>query len=86
MKNHPEKFVYWLQGYVELHGEVPSKRQWDIIKEHLQLVFEKETELTVGDDFKSVLKLNVKDVPSEVEFFTDENLDSFPKSVSQKYC
>lgn len=38
-------FCYWLQGYSELCGDAPNKEQWDIIKEHLQLVFTKQTQL-----------------------------------------
>lgn len=39
----PEQFTYWLQGFVELHGEMPSEAQWKSIKEHLQTVFAKVT-------------------------------------------
>lgn len=39
-----EQFGYWLQGFVELTaGEEPTPRQWQIIKDHLQLVFTKVT-------------------------------------------
>ena len=44
----PEQFVYWLQGFVEIHGEPPSISEWTIIKDHLQTVFKKETPLRVG--------------------------------------
>ncbi len=39
----PENFVYWLQGYVEIAGQVPSIPQWEIIKDHLAHVFNKVT-------------------------------------------
>lgn len=41
----PSDFVYWLNGFVELTDglERPSERQWQVIKDHLQLVFEKQT-------------------------------------------
>lgn len=39
----PETFVYWLQGYVELNGEMPDETQWEIIKDHLAEVFDKRT-------------------------------------------
>lgn len=43
----PEMFTYWLQGFAELTvGESPNAPQWAVIKEHLQLVFKKETKLT----------------------------------------
>jgi hypothetical protein len=39
-----QQFVYWLQGFVELQEtDRPSEQQWTIIKDHLQLVFSKET-------------------------------------------
>lgn len=51
-----EQFIYWLQGFVELHGAPPSASQWEVIKEHLQLVFDKKTVKTVEkkDSDKSV--------------------------------
>lgn len=44
----PEEFCRWLQGFVELHGaEVgnhpPTEKQWRLIREHLQLLYKKET-------------------------------------------
>ncbi|HDG0630495.1 TPA: hypothetical protein PFA69_004638 [Serratia marcescens] len=42
-KMTPEQFTYWLQGFVELHGEMPSEAQWESIKDHLQTVFVKVT-------------------------------------------
>lgn len=39
----PEQFVYWLQGFAEVHGVAPSEAEWTIIKDHLALVFRKET-------------------------------------------
>lgn len=38
-----KEFCYWLQGYVEINGSVPSEKEWQIIKDHLQLVFNKVT-------------------------------------------
>lgn len=38
-----EQFCYWLQGFVELHGGVPTTEQWESIKEHLGLAFTKVT-------------------------------------------
>lgn len=38
-----EQFCYWLQGFVELHGDVPTAAQWEAIKEHLGLAFTKVT-------------------------------------------
>ena len=44
----PEQFVYWLQGFAEVNQTAPNDAQWTIIKDHLQLVFKKETPLRVG--------------------------------------
>jgi hypothetical protein len=42
-------FAYWLQGFFELTGaETLSEDQVKIIKEHLALVFKKETTWTLG--------------------------------------
>lgn len=38
-----EQFSYWLQGFSELVGKEPTKEQWKIIQDHLQLVFKKIT-------------------------------------------
>lgn len=38
-----EHFCYWLNGFVELNGSVPTPKQWQSIKDHLQLVFKKVT-------------------------------------------
>lgn len=38
-----EQFVYWLQGYAELGSLPPNGQQWQSIKDHLNLVFKKET-------------------------------------------
>jgi len=47
-----EQFAYWLQGYAEICGTEPTAEQWQIIKDHLQLVFQKVTPMrgipTVG--------------------------------------
>lgn len=39
----PEQFAYWLQGYAEIGGPTPTPEQWQIIKDHLALVFNKVT-------------------------------------------
>ena len=38
-----EQFTYWLQGFAELHPEPPTAEQWQAIRDHLALVFEKRT-------------------------------------------
>ena len=45
------EFAYWLQGYAEISPDVgaPTPEQWTMIKDHLALVFKKETPVrTVG--------------------------------------
>lgn len=42
----PENFTYWLQGFAEICEQTPTKEQWEIIKEHLNLVFNKITQET----------------------------------------
>lgn len=39
----PEQFAYWMQGFAELNALPPSHEQWQSIREHLALVFEKKT-------------------------------------------
>lgn len=40
----PEQFTYWLQGFIEMENpKTLSLRQTKIIKDHLELVFKKET-------------------------------------------
>lgn len=39
----PEQFCYWLQGFCELSEAAPTEEQWDMVKEHLNLVFDKVT-------------------------------------------
>ncbi len=41
-------FAYWLQGFIELHGEPPTAAQWAQVKEHLDLVFAKVTTAPVA--------------------------------------
>lgn len=39
-----EQFCYWLQGFIEISNpETLTKEQVQIIKDHLQLLFKKET-------------------------------------------
>ena len=39
-----DQFAYWLQGFVEMNGgKEPTKAQWKMIKDHLQLCFKKMT-------------------------------------------
>lgn len=58
----PEQFVYWLQGYFELTGSNElSEQQVGIIKDHLALVFKKETPSYIYSDGTSAPKWNLGD-------------------------
>lgn len=61
----PEQFVYWLQGYFELTGSNElSEQQVEIIKDHLALVFKKETPSYVCSDGTSAPKWIPGDTPN----------------------
>lgn len=45
----PEQFAYWLNGFAELSTEPPTAEQWQSIKEHLALVFNKVTPPAPGN-------------------------------------
>ena len=38
-----EQFTYWLQWFAEVNTKAPTEEQWTIIKDHLALVFDKQT-------------------------------------------
>jgi hypothetical protein len=40
-----EQFCYWLQGFSEVTGKVPTAEQWKIIQDHLQATYVKVTPL-----------------------------------------
>ena len=33
-----EQFIYWLQGFVEIQGNLPTEAQWEQIKVKLNMV------------------------------------------------
>lgn len=39
----PDQFAYWLQGFAELNATAPTQEQWQAIRDHLALVFDKRT-------------------------------------------
>ena len=44
-----EQFTYWLQGFMEINDpETLTRRETQIIKDHLALVFKKETPNRAG--------------------------------------
>lgn len=54
------EFCFWLQGFVELNGDLPTKEQWKSIKEHLQLVF---TKVTSKVETRESFIDKIKDIP-----------------------
>jgi hypothetical protein len=42
-------FVYWLQGFAEIHGGPPDEKQWEVIKNHINLVFVHEIDPSMPD-------------------------------------
>lgn len=53
----PERFTDWLQGFVEIaNSDTISEKQWQIIKDHLKLVFDKVTPVRTPDRNESILK------------------------------
>lgn len=45
----PENFCYWLQGFIEIgNPENITAAEIQVIKDHLQLVFKKETPVRMG--------------------------------------
>lgn len=43
-----EQFAYWLQGFAELNEQPPSAQQWQMVRDHLALVFDKRTPSFMG--------------------------------------
>jgi hypothetical protein len=41
--------AYWLQGFIEIHGKCPTPAQWEIIKNHVKLVFVHEIDPSMPD-------------------------------------
>ena len=59
----PQDFCYFLQGYLEISGtETLDARQTQIIKDHLDLVFNKATPIRDLDKIKeAVEKINIRE-------------------------
>ena len=69
----PEKFVYWLQGWVEMEqGKKPSLEQWKMVIAHLDTIFHKVTPSmddllseSAADMFRMALHDEVADLSPE---------------------
>jgi len=75
-----ETFIVWLKGYVDLAAPTEvNEREWQIIKDHLQLVFTKVTPNYEDEDdehFPEVSK-NIKDALEQWQS-TDMICDNIP--------
>lgn len=71
----PENFTYWLQGFIELHGELPTQEQWDMIKKHLQIVFVKVTD-------KPVSEWGIDEIPAPIPQKKKSLLDYYQEPTS----
>ncbi len=88
------RFCDWLQGYVELQGELPTQEQWEMIKEHLALVYNKVTSpkkkgilINKAEDVIEKIKKLSKEKPSELQI--EETPKKYIKKVrchTQKLC
>ena len=63
----PEQFTYWLQGFVELNGTVPTTEQWQSIKEHLTTVFHKVTPPVALPSYTIDINKHVKELMDKEE-------------------
>jgi len=80
----PEQFLYWLQGFFEIQsvgvdGDIEgiNPKQTRIIRDHLQLVFEKETPDRTIDIDKLLERIpKKKDFLEEGIVYTDPSLDT----------
>lgn len=54
----PEQFAYWLQGYAEISGKQPTESEWQVIKDHLQTVFNKVTPDRLGGPARTPIGLS----------------------------
>ena len=61
-----EQFVYWLQGFMEINDpDRIGPKETQIIKDHLSLVFKKETPVRVGTGYGVPNKTEIVTTPFE---------------------
>jgi len=75
----PENFCYWLQGYFEINAAYLAQgldaAQTEMIREHLQLVFDKQTTpLKIDIDGRKVLQDLGMDFQLEQKKIMDEKI------------
>jgi hypothetical protein len=51
-----EQFIYWLKGFIEINGNLPTPEQWEIIKNTIKNIPEKITAnaTCVKNDFPTI--------------------------------
>ena len=65
-----EQFVYWLQGFMEINDpDRIGPKETQIIKDHLALVFKKETPTRIGTGYG---------VPNKTEIVTNPYEKGYP--------
>jgi len=82
-----QQFAYWLQGFAELNSEPPTREQWDSIKDHLQLVFNKVTPQIASQPFKPPYSTGTPLMrDTRVECSAPPMLESMGKVVVKATC
>lgn len=77
----PQDFVYWLQGFAELNEAPPSKKQWQAIRDHLALVFDKRT-----PDYTLPALDKLYRFPTDWKWPYEVTCISSPRDTSQTIC
>lgn len=86
-----QDFCYWLQGYVEVNGgKIPDEAGWQVIKDHLQLVFNKVTPLQVYESKFEPIDRSIGGIALNKDFRPCSNSDitklPFTETLSPTYC
>lgn len=64
-----ETFVYWLQGFVEIaNTDTISEKQWQIIKDHLKLVFDKKTPDRTQEELNYISRVTSPSTPLPTDY------------------
>lgn len=65
----PETFTYWLQGFVEIaNTDTISEKQWQIIKDHLKLVFDKKTPDRTQEELNYISRVTSPSTPLPTDY------------------
>lgn len=64
-----ETFTYWLQGFVEIaNTDTISEKQWQIIKDHLKLVFDKKTPDRTQEELNYISRVTSPSTPLPTDY------------------